>query len=436
MDAKLHHAIKHLGFSKLNQMQLEAIEAIGTHQFVQLIAPTGSGKTAAFLLPLTTKIDAAILAPQILVIAPTRELILQISSVWKKMNTGINAFTCYGGHRIETEINELQKTPQIIFGTPGRINDHIEKQSFTTEAIHTFVIDEFDKTLEPKFYEELAVLQNHLSGMQSQILVSATEMLELPDFITQQEWKKIATANSPKPKPAIFSVLSKEKDKLTALVDLLHYLGNTSSIIFVNHREAAERIDDALKLERIESIFYHGGLTQIERMLALIKFKNQTVNILIASDIAARGIDVDGIENVIHYHLPGNEEAFTHRNGRTARQGAKGNVYIIHHDEEVLEEYITNIAKPIEVPYIEQAIAAPEWLTLTVNAGKKNKINKIDIVGFLTKQANLRKGDIGIIDVLDTVSFIAINKEIWKDVLADIRGKKIKGKDYIFKVAK
>jgi ATP-dependent RNA helicase DeaD len=436
MQAPIHHAIKNLGFDKLNAMQTQAIESIEKNSFVQLIAPTGSGKTAAFLLPILLKIDDAVALPQILVLAPTRELIQQISSVWKKMNTGIKTVTCFGGHRIETEINELQAKPQIIFGTPGRINDHIEKKSFSTAAITTFVIDEFDKTLEPKFYEELAVLHTNLSNIQTQILVSATKMDTLPDFIPLHDWKIVGSKNAIIPQPQTFTVLSPEKDKLPILLDLLHYLGAGTSIVFVNFREAAERIHEALRAEQIENIFYHGGLAQIERMLALIKFKNETVNILIASDIAARGIDVDGIDNVIHYHLPTDEEAYTHRNGRTARQGAKGNVYVLHSEEEVLQAYVLQNAVTKEIPYVDESIPSPPWITLTVNAGKKNKINKIDIVGFLSKQANLKKSDIGIIDVLDTVSFIAINKQIWKEVLAAVRGKKIKGKDYIFKVAK
>ncbi len=436
MQAPLHHAIKNLGFSKLNNMQLQAIKAIEENSHIQLIAPTGSGKTVGFLLPLIAKINKEILQPQVLVLAPTRELIQQISSVWKKMNTGIKYVTCFGGHRMETEINELSAQPQIIFGTPGRINDHIDKQTFTTDNIHTYVIDEFDKTLEPKFYEELEVLQGNLNDIKSFILVSATKMDSLPEFIEQKEWEKVEPVNAIIPKPAVYLVNCKEKDKLTDLLDLLHYLGSKTSIIFVNYRESAERISETLRLENIENIFYHGGLEQIERMVALIKFRNETVHILIASDIAARGIDVDGIDNVIHYHLPDNEEAYTHRNGRTARHGANGNVYVLQHSEEVVEDYILKQAKTKEIPYINKAIPSPKWLTLTVNAGKKNKINKIDIVGFLSKQAQLTKEDIGIIDVLDTVSFIAVNKDIWKEILASVRGKKIKGKDYIFKVAK
>ncbi|MFM2386668.1 MAG: hypothetical protein RL660_1425 [Bacteroidota bacterium] len=436
MQAPLHHAIKHLGFTKLSAMQEQAIEAIATHTHVQLIAPTGSGKTAAFLLPLITKINPEHKHVQVIVIAPTRELILQISSVWKKMNTGIAAVTCYGGHRIESEINELGAQPQIVFGTPGRLNDHINKASFDATHVATVVIDEFDKTLEPKFYAELEILLASMTAMQSLVLASATHIDVLPEFVADFTWHQVEPKNAIKPKPSIYAVACPEKDKLPALVDLLHYAADTTSIVFVNHRASAIRIHETLVKDSIECIYYHGGLSQIERLVALIKFKNETVNILICTDIAARGIDVDGINNVIHYHLPDNEEAYTHRNGRTARQGANGNVYVLHSAEEIVPEYIAEHASAKTIPYIKDAIPAPHWITLTVNAGKKNKLNKIDIVGFLSKQAQLKKGDIGIIDVLDTVSFIAIRKLIWKDVLKAIRGKKIKGKDYIFKVAK
>jgi superfamily II DNA/RNA helicase len=170
--------------------------------------------------------------------------------------------------------------------------------------------------------------------------------------------------------------------------------------------------------------------------LAVIKFKNKTANVLIASDIAARGIDIDNVGHIIHYHLPDSQESYIHRNGRTARQNAKGGVYIIKNTDEQLEEYILQEATHFDLPKVSQEPPSPMWLTLTINAGKKNKINKIDIVGFLGKVGQLQKNEIGIIDVLDTISFVAIAKDRWKESLAAVRGKKIKGKDYIFKVAK
>jgi superfamily II DNA/RNA helicase len=426
-----------IGFNELNPMQEKALDAITQNNNVQIIAPTGSGKTFAFLLPLFLGLDKSKKGVQALVLAPTRELIIQISSVWKKMNTGVKSVTCFGGHRIETEMNELMETPSIIFGTPGRLNDHITRASIDLSPITSIVIDEFDKTLEQGFYNELAILMEAIPNLQKYVLISATTMDTLPDFIYGSDFTKVAIAeDKDATKVKVHLVKSPEKDKIKILIDLLHFIGNETAIIFVNYREAAQRVHELLVEQNIENIFYHGGLEQIDRTLALIKFMNKTVQVLVASDIAARGIDIASVGNVIHYHLPTDHEAFIHRNGRTARQGAEGAVYLIHHEEEQLQDYITENAKEMLVPFIDEEFPRPRWITLTVNAGKKNKINKTDIVGFLSKNAELDKSDIGIIDVLDTISFVAVNKNIWKDILSDIRGKKIKGKDYIFKVAK
>jgi superfamily II DNA/RNA helicase len=262
-------------------------------------------------------------------------------------------------------------------------------------------------------------------------------MNNLPNNFKEINFETIDFAKEHNPeKLKIEYVTSYEKDKIDTLVDLLYYLGDTTSIVFVNHREAAERINELLLKNKIESVFYHGGLEQIDRILAVIKFKNKTANVLIASDIAARGIDIDNVGHIIHYHLPDSEESYIHRNGRTARQNTKGGVYIIKNTDEKLEQYIEQDATHFDLPKLGEAPSAPMWLTLTVNAGKKNKINKIDIVGFLGKIGKLQKNEIGLIDVLDTISFVAIAKDRWKETLALIRGQKIKGKDYIFKVAK
>jgi superfamily II DNA/RNA helicase len=435
-DQFILNTLSAMGFNALNEMQEQAYASIAANNHTQLIAPTGSGKTIAFLLPMLQQIDGNNKNAQVLVVAPTRELIIQIAAVWKEMQTGYRHVVCYGGHRIETEINELTEVPPIVFGTPGRLNDHLERNTFATEHICTLVIDEFDKTLEADFYNQLAELLLHLPNINKQVLVSATTMDTLPDFIAPAEWVHVQADTVAAPMPLIHIVHTPEKDKLLSLIDLLHYVGDTTSIIFVNHREAAERINKKFSDEGIESVYYHGGLQQIDRTLALIKFKNATVNILVASDIAARGIDVAQIDNVIHYHLPLSEESFIHRNGRTSRQGAKGKVYLLQHSEEVLEDYVTANSCEVAVPIANDVFIAPSRITLTVNAGRKNKLNKIDIIGFLMKNASIQKEDVGLIDVLDTISFVAVNKLIWKDILASIRGKKIKGKDYIFKVAK
>jgi ATP-dependent RNA helicase DeaD len=430
--------VKALQFQKLNAMQQATLALVATENNIQLYAPTGSGKTLAFLLPLYLHI-AKTNTPntQAIIVVPTRELALQIAEVWRKMRTQLKCVTLFGGHRIQVELNELVEVPQLIIGTPGRINDHLTRGSIDAANITHFVVDEFDKTLELGFMAEIDAMRLHLPNIKKRILVSATHMEILPDFLDTIQFEKIDFSDTTKTtKQHIQYVTSYEKDKINTLVDLLNYIGDDTSIVFVNHREAAERIQDLLLKNKIECIFYHGGLEQIDRTLAVIKFKNKTVNVLIASDIAARGIDIDKVGNIIHYHFPDSEASFTHRNGRTARQEAQGNVYIIKNTDEVLPDYMNNEATHFDLPKIHDAPTAPSYITLTINAGKKNKINKIDIVGFLGQVGNLQKNDIGIIDVLDTISFVAIAKPMWKEVLANVRGKKIKGKDYIFKVAK
>jgi ATP-dependent RNA helicase DeaD len=431
--------LQSLGINALNPMQEESLQAIASNNQTILLAPTGSGKTLAFLLPIYLQLKSSEKnnIASVVIIAPTRELALQIQQVWRNMQTGLKSVAVYGGHKIDTEINELIETPSLIIGTPGRLRDHINRQSFAADTITTCVIDEFDKTLELGFQDELQDIISTLPNIAKTILVSATELDNIPDFMNMENAAtihKISEAQNLQTK--IFYITSPEKDKLDTLEKLLKCEIQGTAIVFVNHRESAERIFNHLALQHIDSIFYHGGMEQLERELAIIKFKNHTADILIASDIASRGLDIDAIGNIIHFHLPDSKESFIHRNGRTARQQATGNIYLIKHAEEDLPDFIDDDVTAYFIKNMPDNNWESEWLTLTVNAGKKNKINKIDIVGFLSKVAHLHKHEIGLINVLDTVSFVAVPKNIYKDILANVRNQKIKGKNYIFRVAK
>jgi ATP-dependent RNA helicase DeaD len=436
------HTLTALGFTKLTPMQEQTLQASKVHDHLQLLAPTGSGKTFAFLLPLyhfllENKLEET--AVQAIVIAPTRELVLQIAAVWKNMNTKLVAIPCYGGHKLTTEINEVQNAkPQVIFATPGRLQDHLERATFSVEQVAYFIIDEFDKTLEQGFEESLAFIVSHLKNVSKRMLTSATQAITLPAFM-QGQWEALSflpTAEEEKANIQIFSIESPEADKIKTVIELLHTFEDQSSIVFVNHRDAALRIHTQLALSQIESVFYHGGLEQQARTLALTQFKNKTSYVLIASDIAARGIDVPLVNNIIHYHMPESQEAYTHRNGRTARQGASGTVYILHSEQDALLDYMLEEATPFTIPISTTQAAVPPCITLEVNAGKKNKVSKVDIVGFLCKEAFLKKEEIGLIQVLDLATYVAVPKAIWKDILVNIRGKKLKGKGFIFKVAR
>jgi superfamily II DNA/RNA helicase len=440
MHAKKNSTEKILSLLKidaLNEMQQAAIDANKAHADVILLADTGSGKTLAFLLPVLHLLDAAkINTTQAMVVVPSRELALQIESVFKTMGTGFKVTCCYGGHLRETEENNLQQAPALIIGTPGRIGDHIRRGNIQTDTIETLVLDEFDKSLELGFQEEMAFILTSLKKIKKRILTSATETVIVPDFIGLEDPVRLNFLSGEQAEAlAIQFVKSDINDKVETLFRLICMLGNRSAIVFCNHRESVERTAKMLSEKGLLNVYYHGALEQQERDSALCKFRNGTSNILVTTDLAARGLDIPNIRYIIHFHLPANEEIFTHRNGRTARMEASGTAILILNPEDKMPGYISG-AGEIKLP--EKAILPerPKWSTLFIAAGKKDKVNKIDIVGFLTNKGHLKKEDIGLIEVKDFFSFVAIRKVKVGETLELIKTEKIKNKKVKIDVAK
>ncbi len=419
-------------------MQLASIEAISQQNNVLLLSATGSGKTLAFLLPIVKMLDAAILKTQAIIIVPSRELALQIETVFKSMGTNFKVTCCYGGHKRETEENNLIQPPALLIGTPGRLADHIRRGNITVDSIETLILDEFDKSLELGFQEEMSFIIGSLKFIKKRILTSATEAVEIPDFVGMDEFEKLDFLGDASEDTGltIKTVKSDGKDKLETLFRLICMLGDRSTIIFCNHRESVERTSTYLKDKDILNVFYHGALEQQERDAALNKFRNGTVNVLVTTDLAARGLDIANIRYIIHYHLPDKEDSFTHRNGRTARMDASGTAILILSPEEKLPSYIDSATEEIELPEESILPEKPKWSTLFVAAGKKDKVNKIDIVGFLSNKGQLKKEDIGLIEVKDFFSFVAIKKIKVGEVLRLIKDEKIKNKKVKIAVAK
>lgn len=442
MKKKLHSntILLNLGIESLNEMQEAAQETILNENNVLLLSPTGSGKTLAFLLPILEMLQPEILSVQCLILVPSRELGLQIEQVWKKMGTDYKVNICYGGHSMDTEIKNLSNPPAVLIGTPGRIADHIERGSFRLDKIQTLILDEFDKSLQLGFHEQMSFIIGKLSKVNKRILVSATSDIEIPkytrvvnptvlDFIPEDEEKSTNLS--------VKLVVSKEKDKLNALFQLICSLKSESAIVFCNHRDAAERISDTLNEKGIYSTYYHGGMDQEERERGLIQFRNGSVSYLITTDLAARGLDIPEMNHVIHYHLPLKEDEFTHRNGRTARMTATGTAYIIAHESEKKMDYVDY--ENTEVFSVENAKSLPkppQFQTIYISGGKKNKLNKIDIVGFFSQKGKLEKGDLGLIEVKDFISFAAVKYSKVKDLLHHIKDEKMKGKKYKIQVAR
>jgi len=434
----LEAILSNLKIKSLNEMQIATLDAIQHERDVILLSATGSGKTLAYLLPVLEKLSPSNKNTQALIVVPSRELAIQIENVFKAMGTGIKITAAYGGHKREIEENNLIQPPALIVGTPGRLGDHIRRGNITIDDIKMLVLDEFDKSLELGFLKEMEFILSSLKNVEKKLLTSATPALEIPGFI---ELKNPLQINFLKDgdeteRLEIKSVFSPEKDKSETLFKLLCYLGNRSAIVFCNHREAVERTSKILSEKGIHNEFYHGGMEQQQRDSALAKFRNGTTNILVTTDLASRGLDIANIRFIIHYHLPHSEDAFIHRNGRTARMEASGTAILILSEDEILPSYINEEVKKIDLPETAYLPEKPKWSTLFIGAGKKDKVNKIDIVGFLTNKGELKKEDIGLIEVKDFFSFAGIRKSRMNVLLNLIQGEKIKNKKVKMQVAK
>jgi superfamily II DNA/RNA helicase len=425
-----------LEIGQLNEMQITAQESILKSDSVLLVSPTGSGKTLAFLLATLQLLEEQINGTQCLILLPTRELAIQIEQVWKRMRTGYKVNVCYGGHSIDVEIKNLAQAPTLLIGTPGRILDHIQKRSFDTNAIKILVLDEFDKSLEVGFHEEIAAIIAAIPNIEKRILVSATKSVEIPAFtgVKALDILDFSVPHAVNEKLSLKLVRTDDKDKFDILLRLLCSLDSEPALIFFNHRDATERAAQLLNKAGILTAFYHGGMDQDDRERAISRFRNGSINYLVATDIAARGLDISSIQHVIHYHLPKFENEFIHRNGRTARMHALGNSFIILSKEEILPNFIEADLESF-IPPLDGALPnPPTYETIYISGGKKNKLNKTDIVGFFIQKGRLDKSDIQLIEVKDFMSFAAVKKNKVPAFLQAIKEEKMKGKKYKIEV--
>ncbi len=435
MENQIQKAISNLKIEALNEMQIASIEANKGKDDCVLLSPTGSGKTLAFLLPLLGHLRDDVDYVQALIVTPSRELAIQIEEVFRSLGTSFKVNSTYGGHSIKVEENNFSQAPAVLVGTPGRICDHVNRGNLDISKVKTLVLDEFDKSLEMGFQEEMGYIVGELTSLQKRMLISATEMKEIPPFtgIIDPIQLNFLTGNSTG--LTLKMVISEEKDKLQTLFDLLCQNTNESTIIFCNHRDTVERISEFLDEMGVVNSFFHGGLEQADRERTMIKFRNGSSNYLVTTDLAARGLDIPEIKYIIHYHMPPKEDAFTHRNGRTARMSATGTSFLLMSRDEQLPDYIKKKPEIVKLKDDNAMPKKPEWVTLYLSGGKKDKINKIDIVGFLSKKGNLEKFDLGLIIVQDFSSFAAVKRHKISALLQDIQNEKVKGKKLKIEIA-
>lgn len=427
-----------LGITELNKMQRRMLDSASEKRDIILLSPTGSGKTLAFIMPVLKMLKAPSGRVQCVVIAPSRELVIQIAGIFNTLATGYKVTALYGGHKVEDEVNTLKITPDIIVATPGRLLDHINRRNLDVLPIRILVLDEFDKTLELGFEDELKKITARLKNVSRNILTSATNADILPEFLKLEnpiELNFLEGNARLRRRLRVNKVTTEGKDKLESLLVLLNNIteGETpeKSIIFVNHRESAERVAEFLRKRGVDCVLYHGALDQRERETAVVKFNNGSRPILVATDLAARGLDIEGVKNVIHYHQALTPEAYAHRNGRTARVEEEGDIYLLIGPDEDIREF-ADIDRETHLDTSKEANLRSGMTTIAINGGKKEKISKGDIVGFLTKECGIEGNEIGKIHVFDHYSLFAVPSSLADRIIDISKTKKIKGSKFRF----
>lgn len=433
MDFILTEVLKRIKIDALNPMQQEMWAVGEKNNDMILLSPTGSGKTLAYMFPLCRHINIDSEKLQVVVVMPSRELVQQSEEVLKSLRLPIRSMSVYGGRPAMEEHRRLREIkPQVLFATPGRLLDHIEKENISLAAVNMVVVDEFDKSLELGFSREMEGLAVRLprKGVK-RVYLSATDVTGetvFQSFVGGNKLHRLdySATHEIGNRCSLYEVSSPRKDKLQTLGELLTFIGGRPTIVFVGHRESVGRIAGYLDDLGFYVESYHGGLDQEQRERSLYKFRSGSSNILVSTDLAARGLDIPEVEAVIHYHLPLTEDVFTHRCGRATRWENVGESYLLRGPEETLPVFLPTVEKIQELP-TEVKPTAPIWTTLYIGRGKKEKLSKVDIVGLLCKKGGLRSEEIGKIDVKEHKSYVAVVRKKVRSLLNNIKGEKIKG---------
>lgn len=406
--------LANLGIPETNPMQQAYLA--DKSPFSILLSNTGSGKTLAFVLKTLHILEKSEAQDTVLILSPTRELAKQIQQVIQAMRIPYGSLVCYGGHSFKNEQLQFTQQPRIIIATPGRILDHYTRGTAGLQNFDHLVIDEYDKTLALGFLNELSEIMRFGPKLKSVQLVSATIIERLPDFLEQHSYVTHDFLEENRPEITYYKVSATENDKLKALALLLLALGNEPTLVFCTHRDACERLAQHLREYGKATAVFHGGLEQDDRQLALFKFKSESVDCLICSDLASRGLDIPEIKHIVHYQFPHSLEDFTHRNGRTARMASSGNVYLIHSENEPLPEYTHVLPlQPYILPENFTDYPEPRLTTLFANIGRKDKIRKTDLVGFLTQELKISFEKIGTIEIFDTFIYLAVDRQFFHE---------------------
>ena len=442
----LHAGLDALGYTTLTPIQAQSLPAILDRRDLIAQAPTGSGKTAAFGLGLLHGIDATASRPQALVLCPTRELADQVGKQLRKLATGIanlKLSVLYGGTPLAPQLASLaQHAPQVVVGTPGRVLELVQQDALDLRGVRTLVLDEADRMLDMGFDEPIRALVKRTPKDRQTLLFSAT----FPDAIRSLAQAMLrdplevsvdGEAHAPRIEAHFFE--AEPARRAPQLAALLLQFRPASTVVFCNMRKDTEEVVGSLEHYGFTALALHGDMEQRDREEVLVRFANRSCNVLVASDVAARGLDIDDIGAVVNYELPTDADTYLHRVGRTGRAGRDGLALSLVAEKErgraaLIEQ---RQGSPIRYQRIEALDGKPRgvpqaaMVTLRIDAGRTDKLRPGDIVGALTGDAGgLPKDAIGKIAVFPTRSYVAIVRKEGDHALAQLRSGKIKGRKF------
>lgn len=435
--------LESLEYKEMTQIQAESLPIVLRGDDIIAQAKTGSGKTAAFGIALLEKLNVRFFGTQALVLCPTRELADQVAKEIRRLarlTHNVKILTLCGGVSIGPQIGSLERGAHIVVGTPGRIVDHINKGTLKLDNLNQLVLDEADRMLEMGFADDIDTVLAACNENRQTLLFSAT----YPDNI-----KKISARCQRNPRMVVvetihdqqkiaqhFYELRDSDETHPAVLTLLSHFHPASSIAFCNTKQGCDDLLDYLRDEGVSALALHGDMEQRERDQVLVRFANKSCSVLIATDVAARGIDIKGLDAVINVGLARDSEVHVHRIGRTGRAGESGLALNLVVQKEVhkinrLEDYMGQSINLEALPHSDKkSLPAPTMVTLNIDGGKKDKLRPGDIIGALTKDAGLPFEKIGKIDMFDFAAYVAVDKSIARAALQQLSDGKLKGRKF------
>jgi ATP-dependent RNA helicase DbpA len=439
-----------LGFTSMTAIQAQSLPAILDGRDVIAKGQTGSGKTAAFGLGLLAKLNIKLFKVQALVLCPTRELADQVANEIRRLarrTPNVKIITLTGGSAFRLQANSLKSGAHIAVGTPGRVEDHLKKDALLAEQLCSLVLDEADRMLDMGFQKTLDSILGMLPTDRQTMMFSATfpQAIEtIANRIMRSPFRASVSASQDSVRVTErFYLVENESDRIVALQLLLLDCSYRACVVFCNTRKEVQLVAGALKSSGFSAVPLHGDMEQKDRDQTLIRFTNSSVSILVATDVAARGLDIEILDMVINFHLPRELDVYTHRIGRTARAGEKGIASSLYGKQELfridlLSTHLDRDISTSDLPakaLLDQSPPRPEMSTLRIEAGKKQKLRAGDVVGALTRadvtnSSDISSGQIGKIQVLENWTYVAITRDVAKTALKKLTSGKLKGKSF------